>query len=687
MSNKSSEPNQIVRARKSYFRWTVCSLLVFLFIASLSCSNREKTSSPVYTSLSDSARYEGIATCKQCHADKYETFIRTGMGMSFDSASEKKSSAVFPDHAPVYDKYRDYSYYPHWDNDKLVITELRIKGHDTIYERNEKISWIVGSGQHTNSHLMSVNGYVYQVPLTYYTQKEKWDLPPGFEGGHNSRFSRMIGLECMTCHNAFPGFVQGSENKYNFVANGIDCERCHGPGAQHVKEKLEGKIVDVKNAIDYTIVNPAKLPINLQMDVCQRCHIQGNAVLKNGKSFLDFKPGMKLSDVMDVYMPSFSGDDDSHIMASHAERLKMSKCFLTSIAYADKQNKIHPSLTPYKNAMTCITCHDPHVSVRSTDQSVFNNKCQSCHVSTFNTIDGSHYNSGKECKDSEITRMKAGNNCVSCHMPKNGTIDIPHVVTTDHWIRIPSTKGNLQSIKIFAGLACINNSMPDKKSKGIAYLSYFEKFSPNSSYLDSAKKYFNDENSDSITEYFSQLIRWAFLMKDYKKLISYTNTQSAILEHFRSSVMNDDAWTSYRIGEAYYSQNDLGNAINYYGKAVELAPYNPDFRNKLAGAQLDSENIVGARNNYEFILKENPDYVSAYVSLGFLIFKFDGNYRKADLMYEKALSLDPDNIQALMNKAGIQIFLGKKKEARNLIIEVLKRDKDNYNAKLILKQL
>ena len=61
-------------------------------------------------------------------------------------------------------------------------------------------------------------------------------------------------------------------------------------------------------------------------DVCQRCHLQGTSVLAEGKSFESFKPGMKLEDVMDTYLPKFE-DDHSFIMASHVDRLKQSSCF------------------------------------------------------------------------------------------------------------------------------------------------------------------------------------------------------------------------------------------------------------------------------------------------------------------------------------------------------------------------
>src|SRR5205823_4537427 len=183
--------------------------------------------------------------CRQCHPSIYETFIQTGMGSSFDIASHKKSSARFDEHALVYDKFKNLYYKPSWVGDSLYLKEYRLNGKDTIFQRTERISYIVGSGQHTNSHMMNVNGYVYQVPATFYTQKGQWDLPPGFENGANSRFSRKIELECMTCHNAYPKIVEGSENKYEIIPQGIDCERCHGPGGEHVKQKLAGNIVDI----------------------------------------------------------------------------------------------------------------------------------------------------------------------------------------------------------------------------------------------------------------------------------------------------------------------------------------------------------------------------------------------------------------------------------------------------------
>jgi len=140
--------------------------------------------------------------------------------------------------------------------------------------------------------------------MTYYTQKQKWDFPPGFEEGFNTRFSRKIGLECMSCHNSLPDFVKGSENKFNALPEGVSCEDVT-TGKYSCEQRSTGAKIDTSKYIDYSIVNPGKLPIDRQFDVCQRCHLQGNTVLKEGKSFFDFKPGMKLSDYMTTFLPRY----------------------------------------------------------------------------------------------------------------------------------------------------------------------------------------------------------------------------------------------------------------------------------------------------------------------------------------------------------------------------------------------
>ena len=629
-----------------------------------------------YASLDSTTGYVGMETCRDCHQSIYDSYIHTGMGMSFDKASQTKSSAEFSAHHKVYDEYLNFWYYPYWDNDSLRILEYRLDGKDTIHKRIETITYIIGSGQHTNSHIMNTAGYLNQIPLTFYTQKGQWDLPPGYEKGGNTRFNRLIGLECMSCHNAYPEFEPGSENKYSFVDNGIDCERCHGPGEVHVNEKRAGIVTDVVTGIDYSIVNPAKLPIDLQLDVCQRCHIQGNAVLNDDKSFFDFKPGMRLSDIMNVFMPVYRNSENEHIMASHVERMKLSKCFTESIKRAEK-NPVD-ELRPYKNALTCITCHNPHVSVVTTNKDHFNLACNNCHSSA---------KDGLCAEKTEILKLK-NYDCVSCHMPASGTIDIPHVSVHDHHIRIPVKDDEIEKIREFVGINCINNPEAEGKAVGKAFIAYFEKFNYGKEVLDSARKYFPDKTVDEIKNNFKHLVHISFLEKDYRKVVAYTKSNSGVAQTLNKiSFNNEDAWTAYRIGASYLETGDAVACEQYYAIAYKLAPLHPDFANKYATILVSNKKLDEAKRILEKTVAEYPKFPPALSNLGYLTLVRDGDVEKANQLYDRALALDPDYDQAIMNKAGILMHTGKNKDAILLLKRFLKFNPGHMGAANLLKQI
>ncbi len=667
------------RIKYSFLRRLIVVICVFsivfpaIFCNPSSTVHKEDKQLSPYLNINDSVHYVGINSCKECHKEIYNTFVETGMGKSFDIATHKKSAGLFNKHSLVYDKVSDFYYKPYWERDTLRVMEFRLEGKDTIHKRIETIHYIIGSGQHTNSHLVDVNGYLTQAPLTFYTQKGKWDLPPGFEKGFNSRFSRMIGQECMSCHNGYPKMVQGSENKYASIPKGIDCERCHGAGSLHVQEKKKGHLVDIRKDIDYTIVNPAKLSIELQFEVCQRCHLQGNAVLKEGKSFYDFKPGMNLSDVMDVYMPKYSGNKNEYIMASHVERLKMSECFIKTMEKLDAGTlPVKDPSRPYKDAITCVTCHNPHVSYKITGNETFNTVCKNCH----------NPDSKPECTEKKDTRLAVQDNCVKCHMPKNNTLDIPHVITTDHFIRKPIDKREINKIQNFIKLACINNPQPSMQSRANAFINHFEKFSSNTAFLDSAQKLLLDKSDKELAINFSILVHLYYAKKEYQKVISYINR----MENKRLAI-NSDAWLYFRLGDSYFNVGDKNNAFLYIKKATELAPYNLEFQNKFGAILVEQNRLKEAQHVFEKIIKENPKFVPALSNLGYTVLILNQDIKTANTLYDKALALDPDYEQALLNKAGLLMYQKQFKKAEKYLKRILKKNPDNKQAKNILEQL
>jgi Flp pilus assembly protein TadD len=654
---------ETILKEKKHFLWFAAILIGISF--QIFCNNNQTaTIESKYLNHNDTVKYVGMQQCRACHADIYNSYIETGMGKSFDLATPQKSSADFTKHHVVFDKFKNLYYHPYWKNNAMYILEYRLEGKDTIYKRTEKVDYIIGSGQHTNSHLMNVNGYIYQLPLTWYAQLQKWDLPPGFENGSNSRFSRTIEFECMSCHNAFPSVTDFTANKFVNIPNGIDCERCHGPGEAHLKDKIAGNLVDTAHEIDYTIVNPKKLPWERQIDVCQRCHLQGNSILKEGKTFKDFKPGMVLSDFWEVYMPKYKGKDDEFIMASHAQRLQLSKCFIES----NKQNKTAGKNFETLN-LTCITCHNPHVSVKKTGTQIFNNACIKCHSSNSQTV----------CAETEKNRMVKQNDCSSCHMPRSGTIDIPHVSVHDHWIKKPTAravkKNEIDKIKEFAGLYCINNASTTDLSKTKALINYVEKFNGDKTALTKANDLIKNNTE---TDWLAAQIQLYFLQNDFESIVNKAS--------FLNVNEQTNAWLCYRVGQAFLSKNDFVRAELFFEKAVSLSPQSIDFIDKLAQAKIMLNKLDEAIVLLNKNLKTNNKQEGSYVNLGFAYLK-QNNIAAAKNNYNKALALNPDNEQALLNLAAVYNLENNKVEALKLLKRILVINPRNEEVKLLIGKL
>ncbi len=628
----------------------------FLLCLVLSCSiglltHCEKRTDGVaaddpWLNRSDTVSYVGMETCRLCHADKHGTFIHTGMGLSFDHATRSKSAALFDAHALVYDSASNFYYKPFWQGEHLMIMEFRLEDGDTIHKRTERIDYIIGSGQHTNSHLLQVNGYMYQAPITFYTQKQQWDLAPGMSGGFNSRFSRVIEAECMTCHNGLPELVSGSVNKYAKVPTGIDCERCHGPGGLHVARVSNGIVVDTATDIDYSIVNPRHLSVELQNQLCMRCHLQGVNVLNTGSSFFDFKPGDHISDHWNVFLPVYDGANDKFLMASQADRMLQSKCYLQT------------------QQLSCITCHNPHITVKDTPRDAFNVSCRNCH----NTPD-------RSCSAPIAERNSNLDDCSSCHIPKSGSVDIPHVSISDHKISIPG-RSVKQGAGTFQGLKCLTDDDPSPLTMARGYLHYFEAFSKDKAFLDSSAAYIRKTGKVNDEVRMVQ-IHLYYLQNDMQAIV---RTADALDEDAL------DAWTAYRIGEAYTTRGDHPQAVRYFSMAAEQQPLNPDFVFKLATAQVFTGNTREGEKGYRTILQEHPKYEKAWNNLGVLLMA-RGDLQAAEPCFREAIALNPDYLTARVKLTELYIQSRQKSKAREALNYLLKYYPGNPDVVLLGQKL
>src|SRR5262249_15271623 len=137
----------------------------------------------------------------------------------------------------------------------------------------------MGSGNHVRTYLHRGNdGTLTELPLAWYSERGGfWGMNPGYDSG---RFvpPRKIDYQCMFCHNAYPRIPSGHERANSVpsyldpMPEGIDCQRCHGPGANHIRAVRAGgaQATDIRKSI----TNPARLAPDRQMEVCMQCHLQ-----------------------------------------------------------------------------------------------------------------------------------------------------------------------------------------------------------------------------------------------------------------------------------------------------------------------------------------------------------------------------------------------------------------------------
>ncbi|MDZ7685305.1 MAG: cytochrome c3 family protein [Gammaproteobacteria bacterium] len=351
--------------------------------------------------------YVDDSVCGQCHVSHYETFQSVGMAQSFkepENAIAKEQFGEIFHHEPS-DRYYQITQ----EDDGLVFRRFQrdLRGN-RVNEIEIPVDWILGSGNRTRSYLyQTAMGEMFQLPVGWYTEGQHWAMAPGFEAATHDGIGRKAERRCMFCHNAFPDGVE--QDDYGDLAlfphdlpEGIGCQRCHGPGGEHVTASLTGADL---GTIRKHIVNPAQLDGDIRESVCMQCHLLPAISIvgprRFGRGDYSFRPGELLTDYM-VHL------DIREKGVEEPERFEINHHgyrFLKSACYRKSDN------------FTCTSCHNPHVKPESR---AFRNKvagvCRDCH---------------NEVQHAEPV---GENKCVKCHMPRRRTLDVVHVTMTDHWI-------------------------------------------------------------------------------------------------------------------------------------------------------------------------------------------------------------------------------------------------------------
>ncbi|RMH68378.1 MAG: tetratricopeptide repeat protein [Gemmatimonadetes bacterium] len=600
--------------------------MVCCFFVWISCSpstppaRQHQTADSTSSNHAIASAFVGDKACAKCHAKIYKSYKQTGMGRSFYPSTRANRIEDYQIQNTVYHEASNLYYEMVQEGDQFYQREYRLdENGQRIHELTRRVDYIIGSGNHTRSYITLENGFMHEMPVTWYVDKGLWDMSPGYEQS-NSRFSRPILQECLDCHNAYTDYVPYSDYQYREpIPHGINCERCHGAGRAHVTLHSDENVPDevYEADVDTTIINPAHLPPGKKLDVCLQCHLQGEMTVFKGDRF---EPGMSLSDTRSIFVPDGLPEGDFRI-ASHGARTVLSACYQKS-----------------NGDLTCITCHNPHEPVASVPRERFNQICQECH-------------SLAELSQTPSTGHQVGEDCVSCHMRQGDTSDIPHVNFTDHWIRRkidPLTETEIKALFAADQPVTLTNfygshDRLDSLELGIAYVKYYDAKSENFLYLERATPLLEA----GLAAYPDHQKGHYFLGRAYmlQEKFEEAEAQFATLTEINPT----HAQAFFQLGKCQQVLERLEDAIRSYQKSLELFPDNAISYNNLGNIYSDLERFDEAQAAYQKAVNIQPSYATTYYNWAHLhlyqLRQFDEGYR----LLLKAIQYEPNFLMAKLD--------------------------------------
>jgi predicted CXXCH cytochrome family protein len=664
-TKKTPRTAEIKRERKSGGKrlfngvWAVAFapvLLLAIFFAYRTLKRPATTRSvQAETPVDDTRGYIDPQICAGCHGDIAASFHKTGMGRSLYTPTTANRIEDYTQKNSIYNRRSD-SYYTMVERDGSFYQQRDQLGPDgrKINSLEERVDYVIGSGDQARSYLhRDAEGRLIELPVTWYSENRGyWAMTPGYDQLRQNDFHGPISDGCFFCHDAYPRTpidenmrASGEPVFPATIPQGIDCQRCHGPGEAHAKAATSknSTVEQIRNAI----VNPARLSRDRQVEVCMECHLSTsgsqdeNVSRRFDRGVFSFRPGQPLADYK-LYFDQAGAEQhkDKFDIVDAAYRLSFSACF-------------------QKSQMTCLTCHDPHVESHSqAAEARYIQVCESCHQSVRHTV-----------------ALPASETCITCHMPRRRSQYSVHIVLTDHYIQrnkpagdltapleepetAPESNGNLLPFypkqlsdrsddKLYLAAARLKASNGDKneiqqfelemnqlRPARAEFSAILGEAYAQAGNLPSAEKWLSEANSRApkYRPILEQLVQVLFSEGKYQQAASLLK-QSVEMAPPDSALFAD-------LGDAYARMGDLDEAEAALIRSIAINPETAQAHNLLGLVALQRGNAAQAEQGFRGALRMQPDLAEADDNLGKVLLGSQ-DLKQAEYYLKRAITADP----------------------------------------------
>jgi tetratricopeptide (TPR) repeat protein len=340
--------------------------------------------------------YVGEIRCEQCHTSIFRESLASRHTQTYYRGSQL-AALPLPDH-PLIDP----------DDPKVTHTFRKRNGEfreetrvgDQVFDAVIDYAFGTADRYFTTVSRNAAGDYLVSRLSYYETPEGKgWDRsaldPTHPTREHAVAFQgKAIGVrdglaKCLYCHVTNPRTGHDAIGPET-ADRAIGCERCHGPGGNHLLAVQAG-------FPDLAIVNPSRAsPSLVSKKQCLDCHI--------------------LSSEFDESDPENPG-----WVRSQGIGWLRSRCNTESAG-----------------AFGCVTCHDPHQHARAMSTAEYDSKCLMCHSARLEKPAKPVAASGARVisrPESRSCPVNASQGCIACHMPAV-RLDSLHMNLTDHNIRV-----------------------------------------------------------------------------------------------------------------------------------------------------------------------------------------------------------------------------------------------------------
>jgi predicted CXXCH cytochrome family protein len=499
--------------------------------------------------------YVGNDACRPCHAALVDSYSRTAMARTSGPATPGTVIEGGFTHELSGVVYRIEQ-----RPDAATLEYSRVR--EPTLNGSVRLDYYVGSNTRGRTYLFAVDGFLYQSPVNYYAERRVWDMSPGYQQERHLPLNHPVDRTCLFCHaSQIQHPVRGTANQFAgrpFLQAGVGCERCHGPGAAHVRDPRAG-----------TIVNPARLAPGARDSVCMQCHLEGlSRIAKAGRSLLDYRPGDLLGDFVTAFVAA-DGGELGRGAVSHVESLAASRCKQAS-----------------RGRLACTTCHDPHVPRNAaTRVATYRTACLGCHQ----PLAAGHHPEQQDC--------------TACHMPRRDSADVSHVAVTDHRIlrhpsaeEAPSRTGGI-SLVAFGGNAA------SARDLGLAYAEIEPRAGQKA--VGDARRELERAAADGVDD------AEALTALAYLRQRAGDNGAAEPLYRRALAKDPDSVLAAANLGVLLATSQRLAEALPLWTSAFERAPHRTDLGVNLAMGRCLAGDAAGAKAAIARALRHNPDSEAA----------------------------------------------------------------------------